>query len=369
LNRLKRIASFKNPMFYRHQAMRLPTHNHPRVISCADETQDYLCLPRGCEADLVNELDKLGIAIEMIDKTFTGKPINVEFKGHLRDEQTLALGHLLRHNTGILSGTTAFGKTIVAIKLIAEIKINTLILVDKVSLLKQWKEKLSEFLEVNESVPEEPIIAAKKRGRKKIKHVIGQIGAGKDTSSGIIDIAVMQSLSRQREVKDCVKNYGLIIADECHHASAFTYEQILKTTPAKYVYGLTATPARKDGHHPILFMQCGPIRYRDNPKKQAESRPFDHYIIPRFTPLRTPLDIDPNDLTIQALYTEIMENDFRDQHDHRRCIEKPSSGQKLSCVNPQNSPCRESCNKVKPTNSGCDKFDWRYGEKVNAAGL
>jgi superfamily II DNA or RNA helicase len=330
LNRLKRIASFKNPMFYRHQAMRLPTHNHPRVISCADETQDYLCLPRGCEADLVNELDKLGIAIEMIDKTYTGKPIKVEFKGHLRDEQTVALGHLLRHNTGILSGTTAFGKTIVAIKLIAEIKINTLILVDKVTLLKQWKEKLSEFLEVNESVREEPIIAAKKRGRKKIKHVIGQIGAGKDTSSGIIDIAVMQSLSRQKEVKDCVKNYGLIIADECHHASAFTYEQILKTTPAKYVYGLTATPARKDGHHPILFMQCGPIRYRDNPKKQAEIRPFDHYIIPRFTPLRTPLDIDPNDLTIQALYTEIMENDFRDQliiedvlknhHQGRNCL-------------------------------------------------
>jgi len=330
LNRIKRLASFKNPMFYRQQAMRLPTYDHPRVISCADETQDYLCLPRGCEPDLFSELGKLGIAVEMIDKTFEGKTINVEFKGHLRDEQTLALSHLLRHDNGILSGTTAFGKTIVAIKLIAEKKINTLILVDKVSLLSQWKEKLSEFLEVNESVPEESINAAKKRGRKKIKHVIGQIGAGKDTSSGIIDIAVMQSLSRQREVKDCVKNYGLIIADECHHASALTYEQILKTTPAKYVYGLTATPIRKDGHHPILFMQCGPIRYRDNPKKQAESRPFDHYIIPRFTPLRTPLDIDPKDLTIQALYTEIMENDFRDQqiiedvlknhHQGRNCL-------------------------------------------------
>lgn len=330
LNRIKRLASFKNPMFYRQQAMRLPTYNHPRVISCADETQDYLCLPRGCEPDLLNELDKLGIAVEMIDKTFEGKTINVEFKGRLRDEQTLALRHLLRHDTGILSGTTAFGKTIVAIKLIAEKKINTLILVDKVSLLSQWKEKLSEFLEVNETVPEEPISTAKKRGRKKIKNVIGQIGAGKDTSSCIIDIAVMQSLSRQGEVKECVKNYGLIIVDECHHASALTYEQILKTTPAKYVYGLTATPTRKDGHHPILFMHCGPIRYRDNPKKQAENRPFDHYIIPRFTPLRMPLDIDPKDLTIQALYTEIMENDFRDQqiiedvlknhHQGRNCL-------------------------------------------------
>jgi superfamily II DNA or RNA helicase len=313
LNRLKRLASFKNPMFYRQQAMRLPTYGHPRVISCADETQDYLCLPRACEPDLLNEFDQLGIDIHMIDKTFEGKSINVKFKGHLRDEQIVALSSLLRHDTGILSGTTAFGKTIVAIKLIAEKKINTLILVDKVSLLSQWKEKLWEFLEVNEAVPEEPISAAKKRGRKKIKHVIGQIGAGKDTSSGIIDIAVMQSLSRQGEVKSCVKNYGLIIADECHHASAFTYEQILKTTPAKYIYGLTATPTRKDGHHPILFMHCGPIRYRDNPKKQAENRPFDHYIIPRFTPLRVPLDIDPKDVSIQKLYTEITDNDFRDQ--------------------------------------------------------
>lgn len=304
LNRIRRLATFKNPMFYRQQAMRLPTYNHPRVISCTDETQDYLCLPRGCEPDLRNELDKLGISVKMNDKTFKGKAINVEFNGCLRGEQTLALRHLLRHDTGILSGTTAFGKTIVAIKLIAEKKINTLILVDKISLLSQWKEKLSAFLEINETVPEEPITTPRKRGRKKVKNVIGQIGAGKDTSSGIIDVAVMQSLSRQGEVKECVKKYGLIIADECHHASAFTYEQILKTTHARYIYGLTATPMRKDGHHPILFMHCGPIRYRDDPKKQAENRPFDHYIIPRFTSLRAPLNIDPEDLTIQELYTE-----------------------------------------------------------------
>ncbi len=309
MNRLKRFASFKNPMFYKQQAMRLPTYGHPRVISCADETEAYLCLPRGCEPELVSELEKLGIEIQHIDKTHQGRRIDVEFNGQLRDEQSLALSHLLQNDTGILSGTTAFGKTIVAIKLIAEKKVNALILVDKVNLLSQWKDRLSEFLEINEVLPEEP----KKRGRKKKKSVIGQIGAGKDTSSGIIDIAVMQSLSRKGEVKECVKNYGMIIADECHHASAFTYEQILKTTNAKYIYGLTATPTRKDGHHPILFMHCGPIRYRDNPKKQAEKRPFDHYIVPRFTSLRVPLGKDEQEVSIQQLYTEIVESDFRNQ--------------------------------------------------------
>ncbi|MBN2373633.1 DEAD/DEAH box helicase [bacterium] len=217
----------------------------------------------------------------------------------------------------ILSGTTAFGKTIVAIKLIAEKKLNTLILVDKVSLLSQWKEKLSRFLSVNEPLPEKAADQAvdkrKKRGRKKKISVIGQLGAGKNALSGIVDIAVMQSLSRQGEVKECVKDYGIIIADECHHASAFTYEQILKTTNAKYIYGLTATPTRKDGHHPVLFMHCGPIRYQDNPKKQAEKRPFDHYIIPRFTSLRAPMGRDEKDVSIQELYAEIMGSDFRNQ--------------------------------------------------------
>ena len=330
LNRLKRLASFKNPMFHRQQAMRLPTYGHPRVISCADETQEYLCLPRGCQFELCSELEELGIDIRFIDKTHSGRKIDVEFNGHLRDEQSLALEHLLQNDIGILSGTTAFGKTVVAIKLIAEKKVNTLILVDKISLLSQWKEKLSEFLIVNKNSFDQHRATAKRRGRKKKVEIIGQLGGGKNTLGGIVDIAVMQSISRKGEVKEYVHNYGMIIADECHHASAFTYEQILKTTHAKYIYGLTATPTRKDGHHPILFMHCGPIRYRDNPKKQAENRPFDHYIVPRFTSLRLPLDSNEKDISIQGLYAEIVDNDFRNQqiiedvldnyHQGRNCI-------------------------------------------------
>ena len=313
LNRLKRLASYKNPMFFRHQAMRLSTFGHPRIISCADETEEYLCLPRGCDIDLVNELEQYKVDAHFIDKTNHGKSIDADFNGQLREEQPLALEKLLSHDIGILSGTTAFGKTVVAIKLIAERKVNTLILVDKISLLSQWRDRLTQFLIINETLPEPPVPTAKKRGGKKKTSIIGQLGAGKNSLSGIVDIAVVQSLSRKGEVKNYVKNYGMIIADECHHASAFTYEQILKTTNAKYIYGLTATPTRKDGHHPILLMHCGPIRYRDNPKKQAEKRPFDHYIIPRFTSLRIPLDKDEKDASIQELYSEIADSDFRNQ--------------------------------------------------------
>jgi len=313
LNRLKRLASFKNPQFYKKQAMRMSTYGHPRVISCADERSGYLCLPRGCEAELKAMLDEYKIDVRFTDKTNSGSPIDVTFKGRLRDEQVLAVDQLLSHEMGILSGTTAFGKTVAAIKLIAEKKVNTLILVDKINLLKQWEKRLLEFLSINEALPEPEPSAKKKSGRKKKRSLIGQLGGGKNTLTGIVDIAVMQSVSRPEDVHECIKNYGMLIADECHHASAFTYEKILKTANAKYIYGLTATPTRKDGHHPILFMQCGPIRFRDNAKKQAQKRPFEHFIVPRFTSFRVPLDNDGKDLTIQELYSEIAENEIRNQ--------------------------------------------------------
>ncbi len=307
LNRLKRLASFKNPEFFKKQAMRLSTYGLARVISCAEEIPEYLCLPRGCETELSAVFDDYNVDVHLTDKTTSGRPIDVVFKGLLRDEQSLATHQLMNFDMGILSGTTAFGKTVVAIKLIAEKKVNTLILVDKINLLAQWEKRLSEFLTINEPLPEpEP-------SEKKKRSIIGKLGGGKNSLTGIVDIAVMQSVSRPEKVHDCVKNYGMIIADECHHASAFTYEKILKTTNAKYIYGLTATPTRKDGHHPILFMQCGPIRFRDDAKKQARKRPFEHFIVPRFTSMRCLLGTDENDLSIQELYAEIVDNEIRNQ--------------------------------------------------------
>ena len=313
LNHLKRLAAFNNPEFYKAQAMRMPIYKNkmPRIISCADETEEYLCLPRGCEADLQAFFEELKIESEFIDETNHGRCIDVEFNGSLRDEQPQALDKLLMHDNGVLSGTTAFGKTVVAIKLIAERKVNTLIITDKVNLVTQWKKRLTEFLTINEVLPDR--IEDKKRGRKKANSAIGQLGAGKDNLSGIIDIAVMQSLNRMGEVKDCVKNYGMIIVDECHHISAVSFEKILKSSNAKYVYGLTATPKRKDGHHPIIFMQCGSIRFKDDAKKQAEKRPFEHYVIPRFTSLRVSLDKNEKDVSIQELYSEIVVNELRNQ--------------------------------------------------------
>jgi superfamily II DNA or RNA helicase len=243
------------------------------------------------------------------DNTNPGRHIKVEFIGTLREEQPLAAEEMLKYEGGVLAATTAFGKTVIAAKLIAERKVNTLILVHRQQLLSQWAAKLTEFLKIDEELP----ALEKKRGRKKQQSLIGQIGAGKNNPSSIIDIAIMQSLSSGSEVKEWIKNYGMVIVDECHHVPAFSFEQILKNIQAKYVYGLTATPARRDGHHPIIFMHCGPIRYKVDARKQAEKRPFEHYVIPRFTSFRMPFETNGKEISIQELYSEIVVDEFRNQ--------------------------------------------------------
>lgn len=311
LNQIKRLAAFRNPEFYKAQAMRMSTFGKPRIISCSDEDDLHIFLPRGCEQALRDLCDALGVQTNWIDQTNHGKVIDVDFIGELRDDQPLALSKMLSENIGVLSGTTAFGKTIVALKLLAERKVNTLIIVDKVSLVAQWRERIEQFLMINETLPaDEPMI---KKSRKKPVGLVGQMGAGKNLLSGIIDIAVIQSLNRQGEVKDVVLHYGMVIVDECHHISAFSFEEVLKRVNSRYVYGLTATPIRKDGHHPIIFMQCGPVRFRDDAVKQALKRPFDHYVVPRFTSFRLPTWQTEGDLTIQDVYSELVKSEIRNE--------------------------------------------------------
>jgi superfamily II DNA or RNA helicase len=303
LNRLKRLAAFNNPEFYKAQAMRLSTWGKPRIISISDETEKYLCLPRGCKSDVAALLS--GISVEWRDERNAGRSIDMEFNGVLREEQSQAAAALLAQDDGILSASTAFGKTVVGAALIAERKVNTLILVNRRLLLDQWKTRLTEFLNINEALPELP----PRRGRKKQRGVVGLLGGGKNSLGGVIDVAIIQSLVHGDEVKDIVKNYGMVIIDECHHVSAVSFERVLKEVNARYVYGLTATPKRQDGHQPIITMLCGAIRYKDDAKLQAKNRPFEHYIIPRFTSYRLPIDKDG--MRIQDVYADVCQNQRR----------------------------------------------------------
>ena len=306
LNSIKRLAAFPNPEFRSKQAMRLPVYGTPRVLDCGYEDDDYIGIPRGCMDTLAELLEQHEDPFVIKDLRCVGRPIDVSFNGTLRTEQKPAAQALLAADMGVLSATTAFGKTVIGAYLIGQRKVNTLILVQSSTLLEQWKASLEQFLDINEVLPEPP----KKRGRKKKRHLIGQIGSGKNTCSGIIDIAIVQSLfeGNEKNVKSFVAEYGMVIVDECHHVAAFTFENVLKAVEAKYVYGLSATPVRKDGHHPIIFMQCGPVRYLVDARSQAEKRAFSHFVVPRFTRTRLP---DANN--IQDMYAGVVENDSRNE--------------------------------------------------------
>jgi len=283
VNIFKRIAAFRNPEFYEKQGMRLSTYNIPRIISCSEMTDDYLALPRGCEDAVCDILTQHGVKIMISDKTNHGHNINVTFRGELREEQQKATEAFAEHNIGTLSATTAFGKTVFAIGMIAKRKVNTLVLVHNKALLEQWKERLETFLKIDDPIEEH--IA--KRGRKKNSSAIGCLYAGKNTLHGVIDIALIQSCLNDGEAKPFVKDYGMVIVDECHHVSSVSFEQVLRQVTATYVYGLTATPIRKDGHQPIIFMQCGKIRFTSDAKCQMENQGFKRLLVPRFTSFRT----------------------------------------------------------------------------------
>lgn len=258
-NRLIRLAAFQNPEFYKKQAMRFSVWDEPRVIGCAENYPNHIALPRGCLDAARDLLRDNGIACDLIDEQYAGVALEVGFAGTLRLDQEAAVTAMLKHDAGVLCAPTAFGKTVTAAAMIARRGVNTLVLVHRTELLKQWQERLQSFLGVG-------------------KGVVGTIGGGKAKPTGKIDIAVMQSLSRQGEINPIVENYGHVIIDECHHIGAASFDAILKVVKAKYVLGLTATPIRRDGQQPIIFMQCGPIRYT---AAKPASAPHDLIVEPR----------------------------------------------------------------------------------------
>ena len=304
LNHLKRIASFRNPEFYKRQGLRFSTYSIPRIISCADVTDEYLALPRGCEDAVTTMMQEKGVAYRYNDKTNQGKAISVHFNGKLRDNQNEALNALANNNTGVLHATTAFGKTPTGIALIARHGVNTLILVHRKTLLDQWVRELEKFLVIDD-VPE---VEDGKRRRKKSLSPIGTLSSAVNRLHGIIDIALMQSCITDNEVKPLVKDYGMVIVDECHHISAVIFEQVMRAVNARYVYGLTATPIRQDGHQPIIFMQCGPIRYVADAKAQIQEQDFQRLLVPRFTPFRP---VSDENLTFPKVEQQLDEDEFR----------------------------------------------------------
>lgn len=303
-DRLLRLAAFGNPEFYRAQAMRQSVFGKPRIICLAEERGRYIALPRGAEKKLVELLKESGVPYRVSDERFAGSGIRVSFNGELRDSQLEAVERLLGFENGILSAPTGFGKTVIGAAVIARLKMPTLVIVPKTALVPQWKERLSEFLDIDEELP--PLLTPTGRKSRRKRSLIGQIGGGKSERGGIVDIATFQSLV-EKDAEDCprakdfVKEYGLVIVDECHHGAAPQLERILKAVNARNVYGLSATPKRADGLEGITYLLCGPVRVQIDPKQQAQLQNYRRVLRPRFTGVRLP------DLEAGASYSQVLE--------------------------------------------------------------
>ncbi|MCY3981310.1 MAG: DEAD/DEAH box helicase family protein [Alphaproteobacteria bacterium] len=286
VNRLVRLAAFQNPAFYSTQAMRRSTFGIPRIIACAELHSHHVALPRGCREAMERLLEDIGIGLDIRDERNAGRPLETSFLGELSSEQRTGAEALLEHETGVLAAATGFGKTVVAASVIAARSTNTLVLVHRRQLMEQWIARLGTFLDLPASA-------------------IGQIGGGRRKPGGIVDVGVIQSLVRKGEVDDVVADYGHLVVDECHHLSAVSFEAVARRAKAKYVLGLSATVTRKDGHHPIVFMQCGPVRFRIGAKAQARQRPFEHRAILRPTDFTMPAGMGDERPPIQHIYAAL----------------------------------------------------------------
>jgi superfamily II DNA or RNA helicase len=282
LNQIKRLAAFQNPEFYKKQSMRLSTALTPRVISCAEELPRHIALPRGCQDELAALLQQYGSTLTIDDQRHPGEPLDVRFDGTLTAIQKQVVNILRKHDTGVFVAPPGIGKTVIGTWLVAERQCNTLVLVHRQPLLDQWIAQLALFLGLD----------AKD---------IGRIGGGKHKPNGRLDVAMIQSLVRKESVNDLVANYGHVVVDECHHLPAVSFERVLAEVRARFVTGLTATPQRRDGHHPIIQMQLGPVRFTVDARNQAAHHPFNHNLIIR----ETGLCIDDDDLRIQEIYRRL----------------------------------------------------------------
>ena len=320
-NKIRRLAAVRNPSFYKNAAMGMSNFSTSQWIYLGkDHLSGYIEIPRGVYDVLIKKIQSAAIPCEISDERQCGRCINVTFKGKLREEQKLALEEMMKYDNGILQAATAFGKTVVCSAMIAEKKVNTLIILENSALLDQWKDALEQFLDIDERLPEYKTKTGRTRVRKSL---IGKLQGSHDSMTGVVDIAMAGSLCKKEEWHPLIDHYGMIIVDECHHAASDTIAKVLQKVPAKYVYGVTATPKRADGLEKINYMLLGPIRYIYSSQEKIKAQRIPHLVYPRFTRTVLPRGVITERMHPNEAYEILRHNEVRDEQilsDVKDCI-------------------------------------------------
>lgn len=318
-NQIRSMAAFDNPVFYKNKRLGYSNYYNFSAIYMGKDTEGYIRIPRGLRDNLISSCKEAGIDYEIVDHREKGRPIRVSFQGDLRTQQNLAAERLLAYDHGILSAATAFGKTVVCSYLIAERKVNTLILLQSKDLLEQWVEELKKFLSIDEELP----VYKTKSGREKRRDsVIGILHGSKNTLTGIVDVAMVGSMYSKGNFNEWINSYGMVIMDECHHCGSNTSIEVMEKVNARYVYGVSATPKRGDNLEKVTYMLLGPIRHSYTAKERAVEQGIGHYVYPRYTRV---IDTNESRNNINGAYSLISTSAVRNDmilEDTRACVKE-----------------------------------------------
>ena len=318
-NQVRSMAAFDNPVFYKNKRLGYSNYYNFSAVYMGKDTEGYICIPRGLYDNLIASCKEAGIEYEVTDHREKGRPIRVSFKGDLKTQQDLAAQRLLAFDCGVLSAATAFGKTVVCSYLIAQRKVNTLILLHSKDLLEQWVEELNKFLNIDE----EPPIYKTKGGREKRRNsAVGILHGSKNTLTGLIDVAMVGSIYSKGKFNELINSYGMVLMDECHHCGSNTSVEVMKKVNARYVYGVSATPKRGDELEKIIYMLIGPVRHSYTAKERAAQQGIGHYVYPRYTRV---VDTEESKGDINGAYSLINSNVARNDmilDDTRKCVKE-----------------------------------------------
>ena len=285
---LSRFAGFPNPVFYIRQQQGYSTYGIPKVELRYVVDGNTLTLPRGCFDPAMDLLKSYGVGWDIVDRRSKGNPIDVKFTGVLREDQAEALEAMLQHNVGTLKAAPSFGKTVLGAAMIARRKVSTLIVVHRKDLARQWRTRLPRFLDIEADQ-------------------IGTLGGPKSAPTGVIDIVMLATLGKMKDIEALTDRYGQVIVDECHHSAAPSSEANLNRIRALYFSGLSATPKRSDGRQPLVFMACGNVRFVS---KRPIGAPQDLTIKARFR--KKPIAL-PSSASWVELCTALVADDERTQ--------------------------------------------------------
>lgn len=247
----KKTFTYQNPEYFMLMNMGKFYTEAPRKIMSFIENDKIFALPRGTGKYLSTLCKASGLDVKVFDRRVTKGSIDVRLKNlididgkmvsfDMRKDQKRSLSELIPKQQGCLEAPCGAGKTVLMLGAIAEIKQPTLILVHTLELLNQWKQQIEHKLEGD--------------------FTLGILGGGKN-KIGDITIATVQTLYRYspKELKELAKNFGCVIQDESHHAAAKSFTHVINYFPAKYRFGVTATPKRKDKLEFLMYDVLGKI--------------------------------------------------------------------------------------------------------------